>query len=268
MPKVVMRDTIARRWVAVWDAAPAASRWDQKAVEQRLEEAMVLLRRVGGPYGPKEFGTSWPAIAEAIEAPEGGAELPARVTSADVSKMEAAIRWPLTYLGGRPGRARYPDQLRVLQIWLACKATGGRFGKAIQRRGIAESTGQARRWQAMLLIATGLMEDGVPAPEEPAEAPAEGWGSALQAPEPPPAPVEDEPTAPPELWERCRAALAKRRPYESPRQIVNGMLIEQVKTEFAGLGISKRLLADMETRRRQLRVLARREGLLDDGGPR
>jgi hypothetical protein len=264
LPGRVLADPIARRWAALYDAAGPGYRWDQVAVEGRLGEAMALLKRVGGAYGPKEFGSAWPIIAATIQATDGG-ELPPRVTAADVSQMEAAIRWPMVYVDGLGIRKRYSSQLAVLHLWLRCKATGEAFEKAARRRGIADSTSRHHRWQAMLLIAIGLMEDGAAAPDEAEPTP----GPAPQAPEPAPVPdAAGGAFAPPELWAAIRAALSRRRPYDSPRQLINAVLIEQVKREFAGQELSKRLLRDMETRRRQLRVLARREGLLDDGGPR
>ena len=70
LPKRVLDDPIARRWAALYDASAPGYRWDQRHVETRLSEAMALLKRVGGGYGPKQFGAYWPAMATAAE---GGA---------------------------------------------------------------------------------------------------------------------------------------------------------------------------------------------------
>ena len=121
------------------------------------------------------------------------------------------------------------------------------------------------------------MEAGERAPDDPPEVEAGGgWAGALQAPTPQdpaqatqqPVQRDEGPSAPEALWDTVAAALARRRPYESPRQIVNALLVEQVRAEFAGQDVSKRLIRDMGTRQRQLRVLARRRSLLDDGGPK
>lgn len=265
LPKIVLGDPIARRWAALYDASAEGYRWDQGNVERRLVDAIGLLGRVGGAYGPKEFGGAWPAMADALDA-YGRDETPedsVRVTAAMVSEMEAALRWPAQYVQGRP-------QLRALQIWLRGKATGQSYVKGCRRNGIADSTGRLWRWQASLEIASGLMADGIAAPEEAEEPPADSWAGALQAAPAAPAPPPDAAggaTAPDVLWEAMADALARLRPYESPRQAVNALIIAQIKTEFAGSLMSKRVLRDMETRRRQLRVLARRRGFLDDGGP-
>jgi len=144
-------------------------------VEERLVDAIRLVEEVAGPVGPRVFGRSWIDVAKQYEKlkeddldidldslpnePED--ERPRRppAKARRVSEMEAAIYWPTNYL-----RTPYDGQRRVLKLWLRCKARRKSFRKAAKRSGWSEATAKRRRWQAILLIATGLMRDRVPAP--------------------------------------------------------------------------------------------------------
>ena len=175
LPKRFLEDPISRRWAEVYHRAPQSCLWLPEHVEERLVDAIRLVEEVAGPVGPRVFGRSWIDVAKQYEKlneddldidldslpndPEDERPRKAPAKARRVSEMEAAIYWPTRYL-----RTPYDGQRRVLKLWLRCKARRKSFRKAAKRAGWSEATAKRRRWQAVLLIATGLMLDRVEAP--------------------------------------------------------------------------------------------------------
>lgn len=279
VPQSLLDDPIGRAWLAVHVIDHPTRGWESADVDFALEQAHELLRVIGGPVGPRGDRGNWPGVASAAVA-QG------RVTAAQVSFVEDVLTWLSRFVATAP-------EAGALRLWCACIERRQSFSGACKRLGRNANTEKTRRRRGALLIAAGLCRDDVPIPAHviaarQARAGAErlsdieaaiaegstvkaGEGATQALQEPASNPIPDAAggaDVSPELWDRVRAALRQRRPGASPNQLVNGLLIEQVKTEFSGQGLSKALVRDMETRRRQLRVLARREGLLDDGGPR
>lgn len=141
--------------------------WTVKMVGDWLIAAVRLLERIGGPVLPSEQTGFWPPIeidwtdllaqAETEEMPEG-TQLHYRATTKEVSRMEAAIGWQARYLSSR----RYDGVRRVLAVWLRSKARRrGSFAAAVRRKGWSRATAYQGKDRALLIIAIGLMEDGV-----------------------------------------------------------------------------------------------------------
>lgn len=147
--------------------------WVPKTVEKRLIEAARLVERVSGSWKPKEFGNSMPVFQRdwtdwLAQLDEAGKDLsdvkierdegPMRrgATSREISRMEAAICWPVEYLGEQPGPRK------VLAVFLRCKAYRKPFDRACKRLGWPRATAYRARDKALSLIAQGLNRDAVP----------------------------------------------------------------------------------------------------------
>lgn len=101
-------------------------RWTIIHTLDRLEEAYTVLASLPAATRPKEFGTAWPSIVqeriplvveaelaasgelEVREADRNRVRLPP--TTAQITRMEQALRWPFEYLGDRPELARALNQ--------------------------------------------------------------------------------------------------------------------------------------------------------------
>ncbi len=190
------------------------------------------------------------------------------MTAAQVSFVEDVLTWLSRYVG--PER-----EARALQLWCACIEQRRSFSGACKAAGLNPNTEKARRRRGALLIAAGLCRDDVPIPvdvlaargsQEGAERLAEMEAAIARAPAAPDAAV---PGAPPDLWDRCRAAVAALGPHESPTRAVREVIRQQVAAEITGgVTLTDAVIAAAEKRRRDLTRLARQQGLLDDGGRR
>ncbi|WP_236728731.1 hypothetical protein [Methylobacterium sp. WSM2598] len=270
VPQHLLEDPIGRAWLAVHMLDHPTRGWDSADVDFALEHAHEILRAIGGRIGPRSDRGFWPVMS--CDAVARG-----RVTAEQVSFVEAALSWLSLYVDREP-------EARALQLWCECVEQRRSFSGACKRLGRNINTEKTRRRRGSLLIAAGLCRDDVPIPahvidarkaQEGAERLAETEAALARAPagqgvpqaprEPAAAPVLDPATteAPPELWDRIRAALSQRRRGESLRGIVRAILFAHVRVEFAGQST-----AVAEKRRQYLFRLARREGMLDDGGPR
>lgn len=143
--------------------------WTPKLVGEQLVEALIWVRRYGGPVGPASIRSCMPIfkvsledhLAEGWGLPEVADDddlPPVRVMAspAEVTRHIAVLEWPATYLGlERQGSGR------MLGLWAACKARRCSFSKAIDGR-ISRAHVFRLRDRALSLISIGLDRDGVP----------------------------------------------------------------------------------------------------------
>lgn len=179
LPQRVLDDPIARSWAEVYDAADPAFRWEPGYVDERLVEAARLMERVVRADIPG-LSRYWPGIVRYFDAvstlakqgyeddsypadPDDIPPTPRRVRPDEISAMMEALDWPIRYIIGDP---RSEQMRRVLMLWMRCKALRRPFGKEVKKSGLVYATAKRRRWQASLLIATGLIRDQVLAPEQ------------------------------------------------------------------------------------------------------
>ncbi|RWX72551.1 DUF6362 family protein [Mesorhizobium sp. M2A.F.Ca.ET.039.01.1.1] len=147
--------------------------WVPATVEKRLIEAARLTLTTTGPVGPKAYGSAMPmyqrdwtdwlaqlddAFKDAADVKIEQDERPTRLaaTSRQITRMEAAIRWPIKYLDAVPGPRK------VLAVYLRCRAYRKPFGRACKRLGWSRATAYRARDKALALIAQGLNRDHVP----------------------------------------------------------------------------------------------------------
>jgi hypothetical protein len=155
------------------DMIAAKDLWVPKMVEERLIEAVRIANYTAGSVGPRGYGSGLPGeLVALLGQPENEGEKtwwerasidseearPKRAISAQkVTKMEEAIRWPLTYLDGQDGPCR------VLALYLRCKVTKGRpFNAAVKKKKWSRATAYRVRDRALSIIAQGLNRDRVP----------------------------------------------------------------------------------------------------------
>lgn len=97
-------------------------RWSIVHVLDRLEEAYQVLGSLPAATRPKAYGSAWPSVVQeniplliqAEMAESGELEIQNRVrlpaTTAQITRMEQALRWPFEYLNDRPAVARAISQ--------------------------------------------------------------------------------------------------------------------------------------------------------------
>jgi hypothetical protein len=136
-------------------AIPTA--WTPEHVGVRLIEAFEVLSRSGARVGPSQYGNGWPAMvhefadmvdaqARALAEKEKQQARAARPTSDEVSRMNEALAWPMTYLDGRP---LVSD---ALTLWAYASATGRDMAGMLnhrKKRATAKAEEMARRANAM-----------------------------------------------------------------------------------------------------------------------
>jgi hypothetical protein len=101
-------------------------RWTIVHCLDRLEEAYQVLGSLPAATRPKAFGSAWPSVVqekiplvvqaemaasgelEVQQADKNRVRLPP--TTAQITRMEQALRWPFEYLGDRPALARAINQ--------------------------------------------------------------------------------------------------------------------------------------------------------------
>jgi len=122
----------------------------------RLEEAFQVMAMMPAATRPKAYGSAWPSVVQekiplitlaemgAIGELETQQEEQNRVrmapTSAQVSRMEQALRWPFEYLSDQPELAK---AIQLRSMWAAM---GVDIRKRCERRGI-EHEEFNRQWQ-------------------------------------------------------------------------------------------------------------------------
>ncbi len=153
---------------------PPQSGWTPDLVAEALIEAMVWVRRFGGPAGPRAWGTinlnfraslddhlaeGWglPELAEDdLSENEKDDRLILPPSAADVSRHLAALEWPADYL--------CPDHIgsaRMLGLWAVCRARRISFGRSLKGR-VARGHAYHLRDRGLSLISQALARDGIP----------------------------------------------------------------------------------------------------------
>lgn len=147
-------------------AREVPDRWTIIHTLDRLEEAYQVLAGMPMATRPKQYGNAMPtphrerlSIYDQIEM-LGTGELEqlhedrnrVRIapTSAQVTRMEQALRWPFEYLGNRPELAK------AIQLRAMWSAMGVDIRKRCERRGINHEVFNAN-WQQALGIITGAL---------------------------------------------------------------------------------------------------------------
>lgn len=148
---------------------PPEAQWTVKTVGEELTFAIRLCNKAVGRVLPADSKAAWPTILRdwadliaQVDSEEGVKEDEPRrffATRAQINRMERALVWQARYL------ARPQDETlrKVLAIWLRSRSRrGGSFNQSLKRLGVARPTAYRARDRALLLIALGLMRDGVP----------------------------------------------------------------------------------------------------------
>src|SRR5262249_49930950 len=148
------------------------TRWNGPHVGKRLIEAFHALARLPVANGPRFHSGFWPEWTREWTAKmarlEAGARQPtaqaraanrARIlpSAAEISRMEAAISWPGTYLAGpRPILAR---TVGIVAMWRSRERDLSWIASKLR---LGVHTVRARNRAGLDLIAAGLHQDGVP----------------------------------------------------------------------------------------------------------
>lgn len=147
---------------------PPDAQWTTKMVGEELTFAVKLCNKAVGRVLPADSKAAWPALLREwadllaqVETDETGKdEGPRRfwATRKQINRMERALVWQARYLS----RLEHDQLRKILAVWLRAKARrGGRFNASLKRHGISRATGYRARDRALLIIAIGLMRDGV-----------------------------------------------------------------------------------------------------------
>lgn len=137
---------------------------------EALIEALRWARYAAGRTGPAGFvgmrlpeavlsmedrlALGWDAAVESD--PEDVFQMRFRPSAAAISRHEAALHWPATYL--------CPDHhgsARMCGLWAASKAYRRSFDGALKARGVHRSLAYRLRDRGLSLISQGLDRDGV-----------------------------------------------------------------------------------------------------------
>lgn len=111
-------------------AREVPDRWTIVHCLDRLEEAYQVLGSLPASTRPKAYGSAWPSVVQeniplliqAEMAESGELEIQNRVrlppTTAQITRMEEALRWPFEFLGDCPALARSINQK---SLWSAMR---------------------------------------------------------------------------------------------------------------------------------------------------
>lgn len=159
---------LMRELERVASAVPPESQWTVKMVGEELTFAVRLCNKAVGRVLPADSKAAWPALLREwadllaqVENEDGiKDEGPVRfsATRQQINRMERALVWQARYLN----RLEHDQLRKVLTVWLRAKARrNGRFNQSLKRLGISRPTGYRARDRALLIIALGLMRDGI-----------------------------------------------------------------------------------------------------------
>lgn len=113
--------------------------WTPEHVQNRMVEAFDILARSGTRVGPRQHANGWPAMihefadlvdaqARALAEKERQQERRARPTAEQLSRMNEALKWPMTYLDGKP------LQSDALMLWAYATALGRDMAAMLHHR--------------------------------------------------------------------------------------------------------------------------------------
>lgn len=147
-------------------AREVPDRWTQIHVLDRLEEGYEVLAGMPMATRPKVFGGAWPSfqqeklsIGDQVNLMETGElehlhedrnRVRMAATSAQVTRMEQALRWPFEYLSDKPDLAK---AISLRAMWAVMRTD---IRKRCERRGIDHDQFN-RQWQAGLNIVTAML---------------------------------------------------------------------------------------------------------------
>jgi hypothetical protein len=140
--------------------------WTQIHVLDRLEEAYEVLSALPAKTRPKQYGNAMPTVVQErpslkdlLEMSEGGQleqfeqdrnRVRLAPTTAMISRMDHALRWPLEHLSNEPELAR---AVSLRALWAAMRVD---IRKRCERRGLHHETFNMQ-WQEGLRIITGKL---------------------------------------------------------------------------------------------------------------
>lgn len=113
--------------------------WTPEHVQNRMVEAFDILARSGTRVGPRQHANGWPAMihefadlvdaqARALAEKERQQERGSRPTAEELSRMNEALKWPMTYLDGKP------LQSDALMLWAYATALGRDMAAMLHHR--------------------------------------------------------------------------------------------------------------------------------------
>ncbi len=131
-------DDLTSRIEAIGDGDIPTS-WTPEHVQNRMVEAFDILARSGTRVGPRQHANGWPAMihefsdlvdaqARALAEKERQQERGARPTAEELSRMNEALKWPMTYLDGKP------LQSDALMLWAYATALGRDMAAMLHHR--------------------------------------------------------------------------------------------------------------------------------------
>ena len=147
-------------------AREVPSTWTQIHVLDRLEEAFAVMAMMPAATRPKAYGSAWPSVVqerlplvvlaemsasgelETQQEEQNRIRLPP--SSAQVSRMDQALRWPFEYLSDRPELAR---AISLRAMWSAMRVD---IRRRCERRALDHKIFNMQ-WQAALSILTGRL---------------------------------------------------------------------------------------------------------------
>jgi hypothetical protein len=148
------------------------STWTIIHVLDRMEEAFEILAGMPMATRPKQYGNAMPAVqqqrlsfkdqldmmatGELEQMAEDRNRVRLAATSAQVSRMDQALSWPVQYLADRPEQAK---AVSLRALWAAMHVD---IRKRCERRGIDHAAFNARWQEGTKIIAATLIARRVP----------------------------------------------------------------------------------------------------------
>jgi hypothetical protein len=148
------------------------SSWTQIHVLDRLEEAFEIMAMMPAATRPKAYGSAWPSVMQEkiplviLAEMSASGELETQQeeqnrtrpqpSSAQISRMEQALRWPFEYLSDD---SRMAKAIQLRAMWAAM---GADIRKRCERRGMNHDWFNADWQKALAVITARLIARKVP----------------------------------------------------------------------------------------------------------